>query len=496
VNGKNRKQTMLHGLSVSFLKRRLQKCQRLLGNGRDAELHLTMAESYLQLGEHALAFKSYQTAAEHLEQGEAGRDITRSNRLIAIYKKMLEIVPFDVTTTEKLGQEYERREMRYKAAMLYTALAIRFNQQGAYPEAIAQYRRVFQLEPGSLTARQACAELYCRIGAPEQGAQEYVGLGDIYFAHQRFNDAQQQYQHALDLAPQNQTAQTKLLRANQILSGTLSPQAQTDVVALEHVQHLEQTLAKKERLAQHLKQTLRQLHQRHQQAVSQKNQQLQHTQAQLEEFATYLAVLKDSLEQNELGKQQLEDQLTMELARKQDLEQKLAQLQLALPDLERQKTQLEQQLQNRLAQSSEREVALRESLEQHTARSAAIEQQLALTTRQRRYIKQKLQQQLHASQQREHDLQAHIQRLTAEHQQALQAVQAEKHAYIEKYTLTQAHIDRVEKHTLLTYAALHGELARQCAVEMDFSTQLHQSLQEITMLLHDQEQEIKKLADL
>ena len=65
-----------------------------------------------------------------------------------------------------------------------------------------------------------------------------------------------------------------------------------------------------------------------------------------------------------------------------------------------------------------------------------------------------------------------------------------------KERTTQEQMNIVETHNMTTLEQLHGELSRQCEMECNFFEQFHTSLQEITMLLNDQEQEIQKLEQL
>ena len=513
------KNTMLQGIGVSFTKHKIQKYQHLLGNGHDPEQHLRIAELYKHLGKDALALMSYQAAARSLLQRETPLDTVNSNHLITIYKNILSLAPYDTETANKLSQEYQRRGMQYRAVALHTSLADRLTQRGAYQEAITQYQEVFKIEPGSITARQTCAELYCRIGEPRQGAREYAYIGDLCFDHQKFDGALEYYRKASDLHPEHDEVKQKLLLTQQILEGTMIPQAQANLLKLCHLNDLKQTLAEKEQIERALRHNLRQLKQRYQQSVHRKNRQLRTTQHRLDELSTYVAILKDNLEQIELGKQHLKDQLEQEVAHKQDLEAKLRKLnelqvsaggaretELQPPQVQRlqsvvtrlhqEKIKLEQQLQAKLDQSSTRESQLRECLADQTSKGAILEHQLTTTTQKRHEIDQQLQHQLRESLQRERGLRAQMRKLFQQHQHALQRVLAEKRAYEEKYKTTQARMHGVEKQTMTTFELLHGELERQCEDETKFSEQLHQSLQEIALLLHNQEQEIEKLAGL
>jgi tetratricopeptide (TPR) repeat protein len=222
-----RKNRMFHGITVSLTRRKIQKCQQNLGNGHDAELHLTIAELYRYLQEDSLAIESYKLAAETLLKKRKPGDTESSNQLIKIYKNILSLTPLDDETAEKLSQEYQRRGMDYRAVSVHTSFAEHYTQLGEYTKAIEHYQRIFEIEPGSITARQICADLCCRIGDPRQGSREYSQIGDIHFEHQKFDDALKYYQQASKVYPDDDDVKQKILMTRQILEGTVIPQVQT-----------------------------------------------------------------------------------------------------------------------------------------------------------------------------------------------------------------------------------------------------------------------------
>ena len=512
---------VFQGITVSLTKRKIQKYQRQLGNGHDVELHLTVADLYNHLGEHSLALESYQAAADCLLQGQSSLTTTRSDQLIKIYKRILAMNPLDEATTHKLGQEYERRGLDYRAIELYTTLAERLTRQGKYREATGQYQRVFALRPGSITARITCANLYCQLGENAQAAQEYDHIGDLYFEYQKFDGALEYYQEALKLAPNDETIEQKIRMTQQILDGTLIPQAQASLQKLTLIQHdqtqLKRSLQEKERVERELRKNIHLLKQRYAQSVASKNEQLWSTRKRLEELSVYVAVFKDNLEHIAIEKQQLEQQLDQELAHKRDLEQKLTKLRTlevspypassdtttqahrlesAETRLQQEKARLGSQLQRKLEQSSEREEHLRTQLEQQISRRTALEGQLSHLTQEQQDVEQKLQIQLQESLRREHFLREQMKQLIEQHEHALKNVQQQKEWLEQKYRTTQAQINMVETRNMATLEQLQGELSRQCAMESNFSEQFHESLQEITLLLQNQEQEIQKLEQL
>ncbi|PIE35617.1 hypothetical protein CSA56_03430 [candidate division KSB3 bacterium] len=530
VVAQRQEQNILRGISASFTKRKIQRCQRRLGNGRDVELHVTVADLYNHLGDARLAIESFHSAIKSLLYTGTPLNAANSDQLIHIYRRILALDPLNCEIALKLGQEYLRRGFQYRAIELHSTLAERYAKKGDYQKATEHYQQIFTIESGSITARIACAKLYEKMDAPDQAAEEYSHIGDIYFEHQRFDGALEYYQQAAALDPDDTDIEQKVHTTQQVLDGTLIPQAQASLQKLtilnQDQSRLKRSLAKKEQIEQELRSNIHVLKQRYAQSEVQKNQQLRATKTRLEELSTYVAVFKDNLEQVTLEKQSLQEQLEQELRYKQDLEGKLAKLSSlvasdrkdkpsessqpspsSLPDqtqrlesavirLHEGKVRLEKQLHEKLQQTSQRERRLREHLQQQNSRGTTLERQLSEATQEQQQVERQLQQQLQNSLHREQSLRKQMKRLIVQHEQILEQVEREKQETEEKYRATQAQMSAVETTTMTTLEQVHGELSLQYDLESDFSEQFHESLQEISRLLYTQEQEISQLEQL
>ncbi len=530
MGARHQEYNILREISASLKKRKIHRCQRRLGNGHDVELHLTVADLYDHLGENRLAIESYHLAVRSLEYKGTPLSAADSDQLIKIYKRLLVLDPLDNKVAQKLGQEYLHRGFQYRAVELHSSLAEHYVKQGDYQKATEQYQHISAIEPGSITTRIACANLYKEMDEFVQAAREYSHIGDIYFEHQRFDGALEYYRQAATLAPDDADVEQKVQTTQQVLDGTLIPQAQASLQKLTIMNQdqslLKRSLAEKERIEQELRNNIHLLKQRYKQSVALKSRQLRSTRKRLEELSTYVAVFKDNLEQVALEKHSLQEQLEQELQHKQDLEVKLAKLgslvaraqkeqspdspmpsptsltdsaqrlESAVIRLYKGKARLEEQLHQQLQQTSQRERQLREHLEQQTSRGTVLEKQLSEATQEQQHVEQQLQRQLQDSLQREQFLRKQMKQLIEQHEQTLEQVEHEKQMVEEKYRTTQAHMNLVETTAMTTLEQLHGELSRQYDQESDFSEQFHESLQEITRLLYSQEQEIQQLEQL
>lgn len=526
---RHQENNILHGISVSLTKRKIEKYQRKLGNGHDAELHGTVADLYKHLGEESLALESYHAAVTSVLQYETPLNTEDSDQLICLYKKILVLEPLHEKIVQKLGQEYVRRGLQYRAVELYSAQAERYAKNGDYQKATELYQVLFTVEPGSISARQTCAGLFLELGQNEDAAREYHHVGDIYFEHQRFDGALEYYKEALRLNEHDEVLKQKADMTQQILDGALIPQAQANLQKLnimnQDTSHLKRSLAEKERVEQELRANIQKLKLRYKESVAEKNRQLRARKKRLEDLSTYVAVFKDNLEQVALEKKKLQTLLRREVQHKHELKKRLASLSVAqlqearqgsetkcaagahslsqqqrlesaVNSLQQERNRLKIQLQEKLQQTAQREEELRENLGQQSSQGAELEQKLRTLGRERKHVERQLQRQLEESLRRERVLREQMKELIGQHELALEHVTREKRQIEEKYRTTQQRMNVVEADSMSTLEQLHGELSRQCELESNFSAQFHESLQEISMLLYTQEREIQKLEQL
>ncbi len=524
VMDRHQEHKFLHGIAVSFTKRRIEKYQQKLGNGRDAELHGTVADLYQHLGEKSLALESYQAAVTSLLQNGRPLEVEESDRLIALYKKILTIEPLYGTIGQDLGVEYLRRGFEYRALELFSSLAERFAKQGDYRKAVDLYQQVFSIEPGSIRARQTCADLLLKLGQKQAAAHEYQQIAEIYFEHQRFDGALEYYKEALRLDGQNMALQQRSEMVQQILDGVVLPYTQAEWQTLKSMSQTDlsqrRSLKEQERVEQALRSKIEELKQRYEESVTEKNRQLRDTTQRLEDLSTYVAVFKDNLEQVAREKARLQTLLEQELQHKEELQERIdslsafrveascqhsvtthslqqqERLESAVKRLRQEQKRLKRQLQEKLSQSARREDELQKHLEQRNAEGIQLERKLQNVGRERDQVERHLQHQLQESLHREHILRDQMNVLSGRHELALKHITQEKRQLEEKYRVTQKQINVVEADTMSTLEQLHGELSRQCELESHFSEQFHESLQEISLLLHTQEQEIQKLEQL
>ncbi len=513
----HKKHSILHGLHASLTRRKIKKYQQQLGNGHDSELYQAIAEQQMQLGHPHRALESYRRAAGSLRHPQRPLEHAESERLIHIYRRILRLCPSDGDTAENLGREYQRRGMEYRAVSLYTSMAEHYAAQGNYDNAIRQYHRVIAIESGSITARDACARLYCHLGDYEHAAAEYREIADIFFQHQKFDGALQYYQQAQELVPDNEAIREQIVTTRHILEGTvILPEYDDFNTSGRERMALKHSLEEKEQLEQHLRHKISLLEQRHQQTVAQKNRQLQAARERLEKLSTYVAVFKHTLEQVTLEKQHLTKQVENEAGHIARLEEHLATLNIlynslsepaghtqearrvtrAMKRLRAQKQQIEQHIQADLEHRTHHEKRLHHTLAHHETQGSRLERQIALITRERQHIEQNAREQFRQSLEQEQSLEEQITRLIEQHTQAMQQVEEEKQKLEDRCHTTQQHVQTLEQQHIQLLEQLQDELSRQCEQEGSVSRQFHESLVEMSSLLHTQEQEIEKLESL
>lgn len=121
---------------------------------------------------------------------------------LAEYKKGVQIKPDSIKGRLSLAFIYEKKNM--------------------YDEATAEYSEILNLAPENDTARKAIGALKAiprikeYVGFNPKDVSGYVYLGHIYYAREMYEEATDNYNKALKVDPENQTAKTAVEKSKQL----------------------------------------------------------------------------------------------------------------------------------------------------------------------------------------------------------------------------------------------------------------------------------------
>jgi tetratricopeptide (TPR) repeat protein len=184
-------------LAKGQIDKAIAEWQKLLDNSRDGNIHNTIGDLYLRKGAEREALESFSKAAE----------IYRKDgfypKAIALYTKILNIIPSNVEAIIALAKLNAEKGLIGNAVDNFFKAAEIYNRDGATEKTVKVIEKVLQLSPSDLGTRTRIAELYLRTGHRERAANEYSAVATIFLEKDEDEKAQELFQKATELDPEN-----------------------------------------------------------------------------------------------------------------------------------------------------------------------------------------------------------------------------------------------------------------------------------------------------
>jgi tetratricopeptide (TPR) repeat protein len=103
-----------------------------------------------------------------------------------------------------MGEMLMQQDRIPEAITKFNTVARAYSSRGEAARTIGLFRRITQLAPLDLSARQRLIEQLTASGKIEETIQEYLELGDVYYRLAELDQARATYQRALNLSQQAQ----------------------------------------------------------------------------------------------------------------------------------------------------------------------------------------------------------------------------------------------------------------------------------------------------
>lgn len=178
--------------------------QKLLMEEEDATVYNTIGDLYLRKKEHEKAIEAFKRAA----------NIFRENgfylKAVALYKKILNINPSDVSSLITLGKLNAERGLIGNAIENFLAAAQIFIKEGAIEKELDIYKKILKLTPSNIPLKIKVAELSFKIGLREEAIEEYLGIAAEYLDKGEVEKAGEFYQKVVGMGLQNVSADALL----------------------------------------------------------------------------------------------------------------------------------------------------------------------------------------------------------------------------------------------------------------------------------------------
>jgi tetratricopeptide (TPR) repeat protein len=170
----------------------------------DGAIHNNIGDLYIKRHATAEAIEAYLLA------GTAFHAAGSALKAIAVYKKILKLDPSRYSVYQQLGDLNAERGLVNNAVSDYLTLSKLYLKDGRTREALAVYRKIVDLDPTNLNARQRLAELCLQENFRDDAVKAYFHLGKECVAQDQIEQAGKAYKTILKIDPGNAKAERLL----------------------------------------------------------------------------------------------------------------------------------------------------------------------------------------------------------------------------------------------------------------------------------------------
>jgi tetratricopeptide (TPR) repeat protein len=194
----------------------IDEWQKLISESpNDGNIYNTIGDLLLKKNDLSRAVDAYLKGAEVFHQ--AGFAL----KTIAIYKKLIKLVPQRFEILIKLGDLNAERGLTGNAIEDYLTAAKQYSQKGNIREALEVYRKIANLDPSNTVNRMKLADLCLKEGLQEEAVDEFVKVAEAYVGLGQVKEAESLAGRILKLDPQNEAVR-QILGKPSAPSGTPS----------------------------------------------------------------------------------------------------------------------------------------------------------------------------------------------------------------------------------------------------------------------------------
>src|SRR5436305_3107247 len=147
--------------------------------------------------------KVVRAAEKYLAQGKIPAAIKE-------YRQIVENDPLDFTALNMLGDLYARENNKQEATQCFLRIAEHYREEGFQSKAIAMYRKMDRLNPGSPEIANRLAVLYETQGLIVDARAQYMIVAEAWLRDGQTRKAREISRKVADLDPQNTEARIKL----------------------------------------------------------------------------------------------------------------------------------------------------------------------------------------------------------------------------------------------------------------------------------------------
>jgi tetratricopeptide (TPR) repeat protein len=147
--------------------------------------------------------KVLQAAERYVLQGKLQNAINE-------YEKVAQADPGDLTVANTIGDLYVRVGRLEEGLQCFRKVAEAYNAQGFLVKAIAMFKKMAKLSPSAVDCMQKLAELYGQQGLFSDARAQYTSLAELHLKNGDSEAAVNVYRKVLELDPENAAMQQRL----------------------------------------------------------------------------------------------------------------------------------------------------------------------------------------------------------------------------------------------------------------------------------------------
>ena len=163
----------------------------------DANIYNTIGDLYIKKGAKNDAVEYFILAANKF------RSDGFYEKAMAIYKKTLNIVPFQYSALIALAELYAEKGLISNAVTYYTKAAEKISRDGKIDKTIDIYSTILELTPSDIKIKTKLADLWLSKGLPEKAANDYASVAVDYMNKEDFDTSVEFFSKAIGLDSKN-----------------------------------------------------------------------------------------------------------------------------------------------------------------------------------------------------------------------------------------------------------------------------------------------------
>ncbi|NWF97705.1 MAG: tetratricopeptide repeat protein [Nitrospirae bacterium] len=178
----------------------ISEWEKLVKEFPDGNSFNTLGDLYLKKGSRSTAIESFHKAASYFKQEGFAL------KALALYKKILNIMPNDTVALFSLGELNEAKGLITDAIKFYLAAADSLSKEGKKEKILEIYGRILSLSPSNIPLRSKVAEIYVRDGLLNEASKQYLQIAALLLDKGEVDKSIIYYQKVLDIEPVNKQA--------------------------------------------------------------------------------------------------------------------------------------------------------------------------------------------------------------------------------------------------------------------------------------------------